>query len=245
MWTPGHPKRQYLAERWAAGRSARVLCVSRAVANSVVEAKLTGAEKVEVVYNGIDIERFPLAGDREGEKVVCVGSLAPHKGQEVLVRAMREVREHVPNATLALIGEGSERTGLERLVYELKLKGAVRFIGQVGEVHRYLHDARLFVLPSLKREGLGIALLEAMSTGLAVVAADCGGISEVVEHGVNGLLVPPGNIRALSSAIVRLLKDTALSDQLASNGRATIVERFTLEKVCRLLLEIYEEVAGE
>ena len=244
LWTPDHPRRQLILERWVAARSDRVLCVSKATAQSFIEAGIATAGKVEVVYNGIDLQRFPFNGKQGGNRIISVGSLAPHKGHDVLVRAMQEIRRDIPDATLTLVGDGTERTKLECLVDELGIREATQFVGEVNHVQKYLQDSSLFVLPSIKREGLGIALLEAMATGLAAVATDCGGIGEVVEHGVSGLLVSPGDPIELSEAVVRLLTEVELAYRMAVNGRKKVEEQFSLEKTCQSLLNIYEEVVG-
>jgi len=215
-----------------------------ATARSFLEAGIVSPTKVEVVYNGVDLERFPHSRAHEGNAIICVGSLAPHKGQDVLVRAMEKVREKVGEASLTLVGDGTQRAKLEDIVEELGLGGAVRFAGRIDDVHEYLRNSRLFVLPSVEREGLGIALLEAMATGLAAVATDCGGVGEIIEHEVNGLLVPQGEHLPLADAIVRLLKNERLASTLAAMGRKTVEERFDIETTCDKLVKIYEEVAG-
>lgn len=245
QWMSRHPRRQVLAERWAARGAARVLCVSRAVADSVVGASLSPPQKVRVIYNGVDLDSYPLQERYTTDKLVCVGSLESHKGHDVLIRAMMIVREHMPGALLTLVGGGSRRAALENLAGELGLADAVEFTGVVTRVQDYLYDAGLFVLPSLEREGLGIALLEAMASGLPVIASQCGGVLEVIENGVSGLLVESGDSTALAMAIVQLMGDRELSDRLAAKGRARVEERFSLEKTCQALLSVYEEVLDE
>lgn len=244
-WTGDHPWRQVFAEKWAAGRADRILSVSRAVARSVIEEGIGSERKVEVLYNGVDLQRFPFRKRSVGGGIVSVGSLVPHKGQEVLIRAMTDIRSRVPDSTLTIVGDGSERARLERLSDELDMKGAVRFTGRVADVGEYLSDADLFALPSLEREGLGISILEAMASGLPVVATECGGIVEIVENERNGLLVPPGDSAALSNALLRLMQERELSVRMAENARDRVEKEFTLEKMCTDLLDIYKGITGE
>lgn len=244
LWTGGVFRRQVIAEKTAARRAARVLCVSQAAADSLTDAGIASREKVRVVYNGIVIDRFPVSAGTNRRRIICVGSLAPHKGHVILLEAFRRVMQSLLDVTLTLVGDGSERSRIEQEIERHSLRDHVQLTGIVEDVQGVLSSAGLFVFPSIEREGLGIAILEAMSSGLSVIASDCGGIREIVEHGVTGLLVPPGDARFLADAIIRLITDQDEADQLAAAGRALIESRFTIDSTCRELMSIYEEVLG-
>ncbi|MFC1499621.1 glycosyltransferase family 4 protein [Candidatus Zixiibacteriota bacterium] len=242
LWTGGVVRRQVFAEKHAGRRAARVLCVSQATADSLTTTGIMQGEKTQVICNGIDIDRFPVLPASDRRRLISVGSLAPHKGHMVLLLAMEILLQRYPDALLTLVGDGPERARIEGRIEASGLQNHIRLEGIVDNVGILLGRAGLFVFPSIAREGLGIALLEAMSTGLPVIASDCGGIREVVEHEVTGLLVPPGNPEALADAIGRLIKDGEEAHRLAAAGRRRIEERFTVEQTCRELVVVYHEV---
>ncbi len=242
MWEDVHPHRQLLAERRVAHGALRVVCISQAVARSLWEAGIATPEETVVVLNGIDLERFPLSPFRTHPRIVSVGSLTLHKGHRFLLEAVGRLAGRWPGLEVVLVGEGPERPALTKQANRLGLAQWVRFTGALADVRRELVSGGIFVLPSVRREGLGIALLEAMAMGLPVVATRCGGIEEVVT-GESGLLVEPGDVPALAEAIETLLTDPARAERLAEVGRSRVAERFSLEHSVRDLLALYNEIS--
>jgi len=139
------------------------------------------------------------------------------------------------------VGEGPERPALTGLADRLGLAQRVRFTGALEDVRSELVPGGVFVLPSVRREGLGIALLEAMAMGLPVVATRCGGIGEVVTE-QTGVLVEPGDAPALAGAIGALLVDPERTERLAEAGWRRVTERFSLDHLVRDLLALYDEI---
>lgn len=199
-----------------------------------------GAERVQVVENGIDwgqIRRIPASD--EGSDLIYVGRLAGHKNVEMLIRAIEIVRRAQPELLALIIGDGPEMGGLVQLVRELRLEKNVRFLGFLEDYNRaisLMKSSRLFVMPS-KREGFGMAALEANACGLPVVT---------VEHRMNavmdlvrpdtGLVCRPG-AQELASAISSVLKKSA-------GMRESCIERardFDWEQICRRAERVYEE----
>lgn len=171
--------------------------------------------------------------------VVTVGRLSPQKGFDVLLQAFAECRRHVPGWRLVILGEGEERTRLESMVRSLGLEGAVEMPGRVREPSRVLEQSDLFVLSS-HFEGFPNALLEAMSCGLAAISTDCpSGPADIIRHGVDGLLVPPGDVGQLARAMRRLMAD---SEERKRLGRAALEvdQRFGAGRV----MESWEELIG-
>jgi glycosyltransferase involved in cell wall biosynthesis len=240
VWVERHPRRQFLAERFVAGRARRVVCISEAVAGSVVAAGLATPGATTVVLNGIDLERFPPIPFRARPRIVSVGSLTPHKGHRHLIEAVGRLTGRWPELELVLVGEGPERAALLELAGRLGLAGRVRLTGAIEDVRSELAAGGVFVLPSVRREGLGIALMEAMATRLPVVATRCGGIEEVVTEGT-GLLVEPGDTPALAEAVASLLGDPDRAERLAEAGRRRVSEHFSLDRSVQDLLTLYGE----
>ena len=204
-----------------------------------------------LVADGIDVEgsvaygiaplgpRPPLS---PVPTVAFVGRLFRKKGTDVLVRAMRAVREAVPDARLRIIGDGPERARLERLVRELSLEDAVEMLGFVSrsEIATTLGDAWVQVVPSVWEEPFGMVTIEAMMRATAVVASNTGGPSEVVRHGETGLLVPPSDAGALAAAIVTLLRDRALAERMGATAWEIARREFTEQAMMDRVLSLYD-----
>lgn len=199
------------------------------------------AERVRVGHLGVDTGRFapaPAPASASPPRIVAVANLGPTKGLDVLVDAVAELaREGVPVA-LELVGEGPWRERLAQRIEARGLRGHARLAGAAGPdaVARILREARLFALPCVtlprgaagRHDGLPVAILEAMATGLPVVATPVGGIPDAVRHGENGWLVPERDARTLAGALRTLLADAGLRARLGAAARATAVSRFRL-----------------
>jgi glycosyltransferase involved in cell wall biosynthesis len=147
----------------------------------------------------------------------------------------------VPEARVVILGEGDLRDELSRLIHELGLERHVLLPGFRPDVLSLLKAFDVFVMPSIT-EGLGTSILDAMACTKAVVASDVGGIPEVVERDVTGLLVPARDASALSAAVIRLLRDQALTSRLAAAGRARVEKRFTADRMVQETLDVYHRL---
>lgn len=197
--------------------------------------------RVAIVPEGIDLAHWAHVAAapprRAGATILCVARQYPRKHVADLVRAMVEVRQTVPQARAIIIGDGPEHATLQRLVRDLRLEDSVRLMGAIPShdaVARAYAEADLFCLPSVQ-EGFGIAFLEAMASGLPVVSTTATAIPETVPHGEAGLLVPPGDGRALAGALIELLGDERLRRRLGDGGRAW-VRRFDWSHVADIFL---------
>ena len=147
----------------------------------------------------------------------------------------------VPDARVVILGEGELRGELSRLIHELGLERHVLLPGFRPDVLSLLKAFDVFVMPSIT-EGLGTSILDAMACTKAVVASDVGGIPEVVERDVTGLLVPARDASALGAAVIRLLRDPALTSRLAAAGRARVERRFTADRMVQETLDVYRRL---
>jgi glycosyltransferase involved in cell wall biosynthesis len=210
-------------------------------------------DKAVTVHEGIDVDRIvatPAVNVHEafwlphGAPVVGnVAALVPHKGQRHLIEAAHLVVAQVPDARFVILGEGDLREPLERLVREYHLEKHVLLPGFRTDVLGCIKGFDLFVLPSLT-EGLGTSLLDAMACARPIVATRTGGIPEVVEDRVNGLLVEPRRDQELAGAIIKMLKDAELRSKMGAAGFARVSERFTLERMIAGTAAAYSRVAG-
>ncbi|MPZ93387.1 MAG: glycosyltransferase [Propionibacteriales bacterium] len=209
------------------GRNALVWAVSAGVAESIKPPPGARRPPVSVLVHGIDtgaVRRRPGArrgalrslGLEEGPFTVgSVGNLTVKKDQSTLVAALAWLRAAVPDARLVLVGDGPRRQHLQDLVHSLGLGGAVTFTGVRDDVLDLLPAFDVFALSS-RHEGLPIALLEAMASGVSPVATSVGGVPEVITHERDGLLVPPGNAAALGEALHALAGDDARREAVAA-----------------------------
>ncbi|HML94121.1 MAG TPA: glycosyltransferase family 4 protein [Thermodesulfobacteriota bacterium] len=202
-----------------------------------------GIEPVEVLRYGVESvgEEAPLS---EEPTAVFAGRLVKEKGVDVLLRAFGKVSAKVPAARLVIAGDGPERKNLEALASRLNLTPSVRFAGylQQEEMNDALKGAWVQVIPSLWDEPFGIVAIEAMARGAPVVASSSGGLGEIIEPGVDGFLVPPGDADVLSEKLTALLTDKNLAASMASSARKAASGRFSEEAFLRQLLGIYDSV---
>lgn len=223
-------------------RSDAVIAVSRtSLASSVPGA--------HTVNPGVDLEKITPSQQPWGSTLLYVGRLdrsSAWKGVDVLVLAFAQLVDEQPDARLRIVGSGDARDDLAQLARSLGVGGAVEFAGELHgpQLVQAYQQARALVLPSLtEAESFGMTLLEAMAAGRPVVGSAVGGIPEVVDPEVTGLLVPPGDPDALAAACRRLLTDDALCAVLGRNGRRVVEERFAWPTLLARYLSILRELA--
>jgi GalNAc-alpha-(1->4)-GalNAc-alpha-(1->3)-diNAcBac-PP-undecaprenol alpha-1,4-N-acetyl-D-galactosaminyltransferase len=176
--------------------------------------------------------------------LIAIGRLHPQKGFDLLMKAFARIHAKYPDWQLTILGEGSMRSELEQLRSQLQLTDCVHLPGLVTNVQEYLRQADLFVMPS-RFEGFPMALCEAMACGLPVIAADClSGPREIVEDGVNGILVATEDVDALVAGLDALMSDPAKRHQLAQNA-PQILDRFGVEQVMVLWKDAIDLVIAQ
>ena len=207
------------------------------------------AARVHVVRCGVDLERFaPRPREpHEGLRIACVASLEPYKGHPHLLEALARLARDGVAFSCELIGGGVLREPLEASAAELGLGGRVRFLGPQPSprVAELVSAADVLVLPSVvtpegKMEGLPVALMESLAVETPVVASAISGIPELVEDGVTGLLVPPGDPQALAGALARLAADPELRARLGRAGRARVAAEYELHANVAALAALIE-----
>lgn len=228
----------------------RYLAVSRDIARELVERLGWPEEKIEVVYNAVDVGRVEVAappglreqlgGSETRPLVLTPARLDAQKGHDVLFEAIARV----PDAVFVLAGEGPERERLEALAARLGIAERVRFLGRREDVPQLLATCDVFALPSLY-EGSSLAVLEAMAAGAPIVSSAIGGTDELIEDGRSGLLVPPGDAEALAAALRRVLGDPELRKGLAAKARERVEDGLTREQMAARVSGVYRELLGE
>lgn len=213
--------------------------------------------KIRIVYNGVSPERFdcPAAAERGRAAAVALGIeptdkvigilavLRPEKDHETLLRSTAVVCEEVPDAKLLVIGDGPLRPDLERLAGQLGIADRVVFAGARDDVADLLSVLDVVALSS-RTDCFPIALLEAMAAGRPVVGTAVGGVPEIVDDGVTGLLVPPADPAALGKALVTVIGDPARAREMGEAGKRRVVSTFTLDGSVRAAEAEIEQIAG-
>ena len=196
-------------------------------------------ERIPVIYNGIDLSRcIPKTTYETGETVTIlhVGRFDVPKNHAGLLEAFRLLRETHPECHLRLVGDGDLRLRMEALAKEKGISDAVEFCGMQSNVYPYLHDADIFTLPSIY-EGNPMTIIEAMGTGLPIVASRVGGIPDMIHDGESGILVEP-EPRAVCDALARMVEDGALRRRLGENAKAQS-RQFSAEHMAEDYLTCY------
>ncbi len=236
-------------------RANRMIVVSNAT-REFCRALGVPDHKMEVISNGVDLSKFNSAVDgsqmriRLGLKseplVVSAIRLVRRKGAHYLVTAFLRVRKDIPDAKLAIAGKGPEAANLRARIRELGMEDSIFMLGTLPheQVAELMAAANVFVLPSIV-ESSPFTLLEAMAVGVPVICPKAGGVSEIIEDGINGLMVPPADVNALANTIVHILNDRRLAKRLRRSGLKTVREKFSWERTARRTLELYEKVCEE
>jgi L-malate glycosyltransferase len=228
-----------------------VLANAGAVRESLVIEDHFVPEKVRVIYNGIDVEKFRTAArDRnrlrpgsEHEKwIVLVGNMhSDVKGHRCLIEAATLIRQEFPETRFLLIGDGAQRANFERQVAERSLQGNFSFLGRRDDVPRILACCDIGVLPS-EAEGLPNAVLEYLAAGLPTVASRVGGNSEIIQDGETGLLVPPHDSSALAEKLLGLMRHPETAAGMGKRGRDYVSTNFSFQRMIQNTDQLYTEL---
>jgi len=205
-----------------------------------------------IIPNGVDVEHFspdvaPIEEFNDGKlNILFVSRLEKRKGLNYLLQAFRRVKEEIPDCRLIVVGPGTRlRRRYERYVARSGLKDVV-FVGLVSydDLPRYYQTADVFCAPAIGSESFGIILLEAMAMGKPIVASNIEGYASVISHGADGLLVPPADKDKLAQALISLLNDEALRQEMGAKGRIKALEH-SWEHIAQRVFDYYVRVLSE
>jgi glycosyltransferase involved in cell wall biosynthesis len=206
------------------------------------------------VHNGIETDLFqPNHEQREQtrkalailnkEKVLLFfGFVTKQKGIHLLIKVLADILRENNYIKLLIAGEGNYLTGANQLVRQLGLEKDVIFVGHIlrEDAPDYINASDAFILPTLRQEGLPFALIEAMSCGKPVIASKIGGISSIIDDGINGLLIPPGDVSKLTEKVIFLLSNKDFADKLAVNARKKVIQKFSHKEMTEETEKVFE-----
>jgi L-malate glycosyltransferase len=236
----------------------RLIGVGESVRRALVNNEGLPEKRTETIYNGVPLKDFQAVngdaqlrrnvrkelGIDDGEfAIVQVARLNSLKDHATAIRTLKRLRDDQVPAKLILVGDGEERSVLEKLVASESVESDILFLGARSDIPRLLAAADAFLLSSIS-EGIPLTLIEAMGAGIPIVSTNVGGIPEVIEHGVSGLLAPAGDAETLATHLKSLWQNSEQRSRLAENGCQRAVEQFSLEQMHRQYVEVYEQVLG-
>jgi glycosyltransferase involved in cell wall biosynthesis len=248
----GNPLRCFLDRELVSRAADRFIAVSREDQRRMIEIERIDASRTLFLPIGIRPTSRPVGHDVRAELGIqsdapvmgVVGNLRAQKAHHVLVRAAALLVREWPGIQILIVGDGPERAHVEQLVRELALEASVRFLGYRGDVPDVLAAIDIAVCCS-DFEGSPAAMLEYMEAALPVVATAVGGIPDLIEQGVHGLLVPPGDPDALAGALAKLLRDPQRARTMGGRGQERRRAEFNFDTMVRRLEDLYCELLGE
>ncbi|WP_323735597.1 glycosyltransferase family 4 protein [Methanosphaera sp. ISO3-F5] len=219
----------------------KILTVSHATKNSLINDFAVNSDKILMLYNGVDIAKYD-AVHIDGvlkNNIIFVGRLAPHKHVDHLINSVNIIQEKIPDIKLTIVGKGEEKDKLIQMVNKLELEKNIKFKQDLTdeELITEIKKSELLVLPST-REGFGMVLAEANCCYKPVITYASGGTVEVVENGYNGFLIEPENIEDLTQKILETLENKELNQKLGQNGRKKVEKDFDWEKIVNQYINV-------
>lgn len=231
----------------------KIIAVSTELGEDIKKQYRLPEGKLAIILNGIDVNRFkPMSAGGIRKKwalnyekiILSVGAINEQKGFHLLLKVLPDILEYDKKIKLVIVGTGPYLSKLKNIANKLNISESVIFTGRVSDddLPRYYNLADIFVNLTMRLEGLPLVIIEAMACEKPVVASAIGGIKDVIEDGVSGILVAPGNINALKGNIIKVLGDEQLAHEFGKNARKRVVERFSLDRMVEDTIKVYEEV---
>ena len=221
-----------------------IICVSEQVKAALNEYIESTKSKSIVIRNAIPVDENVVETSKVYD-LLFAGRLEDAKGVDVLIRAVSILQDRFKfEVKLAILGDGSKRAHLEDLSNQLKVTDEISFFGVQKDVKSFLAASKIFVLPS-RWEGLPVVILEAMANRMPIIATPVGGIPEVIEDGVNGILVEPENPEALAKKIYELLSDEKLRRNISEAAFEKVKNEYSIEEYTQKMLNFYKNLLSE
>jgi colanic acid/amylovoran biosynthesis glycosyltransferase len=222
-------------------RALFVCCISDFCrSQGMIFAPMNQWPRMHIVHCGVEPALFePVRHQQRGQRLLYTGRLAAVKGLPILLASLTQLKSSYPDLKLTVVGDGADRSQLEQMAQQLGLTDLVDFVGYQSQanVRKYMQETDVFVLPSFA-EGVPVSLMEAMAAGVPVVTTQIAGVGELVENGVSGYLVPPGNADLLAERIDQLLADPDRRNQFGAAGRAKVAAEFDIQQEAAWLCQI-------
>ena len=230
-----------------------VIVPSQIIGRRMIDDFAVPAERIRLIPRSVDAENFTFILPEEKSRtefvIALIARITPIKGHLYFIKAIQRVYRSIPNIKVWIIGTAPKskfhyKEDLEILVKRLGLAHIVEFLGQRNDIPKLFSKINLLVMASTTHEAFGRVVIEAQAAGVPVVATRVGGVVDIIEDGVDGLLCVPKDSAGMAEAIIRILRDNELSSLLAKNGRLKVLSKFSLERMAKATLEVYQEAVG-
>lgn len=245
-----HKLMRYILKKF----STRIIAVSESTRQHYIKSGALPEKKIITMYNGIDLAPFSdninndhkqiydmLNIAKDSRILITVAVLREPKGIQNMLQAMPHIMHQFPNTVYLIVGDGSYAQHLKSLATQLGVQKNVRFTGFRNDVAKFLAISDIFVLPTLD-DALPTVLIEAMAACKPLIASNVGGVPELLQDQINGLLVPPDNVDALASACIKLLTQQETATQMAKAGKKIAEQEFDVKKQAQNLEKLYQEI---
>ncbi len=230
-----------LFEKWVGFITDGIINVSHYDQQLALTKKVAGKQKMKVIHNGVPTVGMTADPEKQPPVVIMVARFAEPKEQSALVEALKELQ--AKDWRLWLVGDGPLLGSVKKQAASLGLQGRIEFLGSRKDVHSLLSSSQIFVLLS-RWEGLPISILEAMQTGLPILASDVGGVTETIVDGSNGFLIPRGNRQELIDKMALLLDNPDIRKKMGEASETLYSNHFTLEEMVKQTVLFYEQTAA-
>ena len=231
-----------------------VIAVSNALVNDLLGRNIN-KNKLYLIHNGINITLYKKKYNKQQLRtkydlahddfvIGTIGRLTKIKGQAYLIESLPSILKTIKNCKVIIAGEGPLREQLTKLISKYNLKQNIRLIGYVDDIHEVLGIIDLFILPSLS-EGLPIALLEAMSSGVPSIASAVGGINEIINNNIGGIIITPRDTVAITNAVIKLYKNKEFYNKLKTDGMKIVEDNYSTKKMVEEYINIYSNLLNE
>ena len=234
------------------GWGKRVIVISEIIGRHMIEHFGVRAQNIRLIPRSVDLDKFQFRARETGKSAIVVtmiGRITPLKGHAYFLQGMAKVIRQMPFVKARVIGDAPAekrdyKESLKLLTRRLGIADNVEFLGNRSDIPQQLNDTDVLVLSTVTQEAFGRVLIEAQAVGVPVVATKVGGIVDVVEHEKTGLLVLPKDPDAIAAAVLRLINDSKLVDEMVAEARRRVEERYSIAQMAQRTLAVYQEVAS-
>lgn len=236
----------YLLTKWSANYMNKVVSISKSLQELLVKGGMVSSEKALVIPYGFDFDDIKEE-TKKGElrfgnpQIIIVGRLVPVKQHKLVLNIMPFLKEKFPNIKLVIVGGGSLESELKQLSLKLKIEQYVKWEGFKSNIHDYIRDSDIMVLPS-SAEGFGLVILEAWEHKKPVIAFDVPAPNEIITNNVNGILVKPFDTQSLLDSIIEILSNNEERENMGKKGYKTLKEKYSLSAMSDQTLLLYKEI---
>ncbi|CUR50922.1 Putative glycosyltransferase, cell wall synthesis-related [Nitrosotalea devaniterrae] len=202
-----------------------------------------GVSKVVVIPNGINPDDYQVSGTAKKNQAIFIGRLVFYKNLDVLINAFAKIIEKIPDARLVIVGNGPQRNHLEQLVESLGLKNSISFTGMISDAEkiRLISESKVLLNPSLV-EGFGIVVLEGFACGKPVITSDSKPLSDLIDDGLDGYVIPATDTNSWAEKIIELLSDGSKCTKMGMQGKKKVAEKYSISKLGDDMASLYKQV---